>query len=198
MRRRESLSTASRRSISARLDGLAMPLDRRRISRLDLGQQRSRLGGDQFLADAAGQQLGDEGVQPAALLVPPAGHVGVPFRQQPADRHVIGRAHHRQRRRVQRGQRHRAGVVRIGLGRLTGPQHPHPRGQRGGHIDHRLAGGHQLLGEQVAQPAGALHRPRPSPRTIGPRQQLGQLSAARPHGDLPEFTLPPVQHGRGV
>ena len=175
-----------------------MPLDRRRIGRLDLVEQGSCLGDDHFLGDPAGHQLGHQGVQATAQLGPPTGHVGVALGQQPTHRDVIRRSHQRQRRRVQRGHGDRAGIVRIGLRRLPGAQHAHPCRQRRRHVDHPLAGGDELLGEQIAHPAGRLHRPRPRPDTVSPRQQLGHLSAAGAHGELPQFTLPPVEHRRRV
>ena len=127
IRRLESPMTTSRWcDLIDELDSLAVPLNGRRIGRRDLRQQRSCLRDNHFGADAAGQQLGDEGVQTTALLGPPAGHIGVPLGQQPTHHDMVGASHHRQRRGVQRSERHRAGIVRIGLHRLTRAEHAHP------------------------------------------------------------------------
>ena len=66
-------------------------------------------------------------------------------------------------RRAQRGDGDRAGVVGVVLVGVTGSQQTHPGGQLRLHVDDTLAGGDELLGEQIAEPAGALDRPRPLP-----------------------------------
>src|SRR5258708_1842011 len=55
---------------------------------------------------------------------------------------------------------HSAGVVLV---RRAGRQQPHPGGQLGLHVEHELTRGHQLLGQEVADPAGALDPPGPPP-----------------------------------
>ena len=118
--------------------------------------------------------------------------------QQPAHRDVISPTHHRQGRRPQRGDGDRAGVVRIALGGLAGAQHPHPRRQRRRHVQHRLPGGDELLGEQIAHPTGRLHRPRPRPDTVSPLQQLAHLTSPGAHLDPSQLVLASIQHRRRV
>ena len=52
----------------------------------------------------------------------------------------------------QRRDRHRPGIVRVGLVRVAGLQQPDPGSQLGLHIQHPLAGGDQLLGQQPPSP----------------------------------------------
>jgi hypothetical protein len=55
----------------------------------------------------------------------------------------------------QRRDRHRPAIIGVGLVRIAGPGQPHPRGQPGLDVQHLLARGGQLLGQQAAQPGGA-------------------------------------------
>ena len=82
--------------------------------------------------------------------------------------------------RAQRRDGDRAGVVRVVLVHRSGGQQPHPGGQLGLHVQHPLAGGDQLLGQQVAQAAGALDRPGPLRPGRRPRQQPLRLRRRRP------------------
>jgi len=53
----------------------------------------------------------------------------------------------------------RGGIGRVGLAGTAGAEQPGAGGQLGGHVQHGLAGGDQLLGDAVTQPRGALHGP---------------------------------------
>ena len=77
-------------------------------------------------------------------------------------------------------------------------QEPHPGGQGGGHVEHRLAGGQQLLGQQVAEAASGLDRPGPLPKWRGPVAQLIDLAAGGPHPHLRQLGLVSVDRHRGV
>jgi hypothetical protein len=76
------------------------------------------------------------------------------------------------------GDRHRAGVIGIGLAPVTGRQHPNPGGQLGRHIHHPLPVRHQLLGEGPADAMRALHRPGPLRPAAGPLAQALVAGAA--------------------
>jgi hypothetical protein len=86
------------------------------------------------------------------------------------------------------------------LVRPSRAQQPHPRCQRGWDIDHRLTGGKELLGEQVAEPACGLDHP--DPRTVvqlaRPAQQLRDLSRGGPHQPFAQHSLVAVDRDRGV
>ncbi len=86
--------------------------------------------------------------------------------------------HRSQRRCPQRGHRHRQRVVGVVLVRSSRAQHPDPRRQRGRHVDDVLARRDELLGQQIAEPAGRLDRPRPLLERLRPRQQLRHLANA--------------------
>jgi hypothetical protein len=49
-------------------------------------------------------------------------------------------------------------VDAIGLAPVAAAEHARPCGKGGWHVNHGLPGGDQLLGEQVAEAAGALDR----------------------------------------
>ena len=76
-------------------------------------------------------------------------------------------------------------------------QHPDARGQSGGHIDHDFTSVHELLGQQITQPAGGLSGPGALLKDLGPSDQLVHLTArwkARPYEDRyrsPHSCLPP-------
>jgi hypothetical protein len=117
---------------------------------------------------------------------------------QPHHRRVILDTDLLRCRRAQRGDRDRERVVRVVLvGRLGGEQ-PHPRRQLRLHVQDPLAGGHQLLGEQVAEAGGVLDRPLALGELLRPLQQLLELLGARPHSQLGEAPLAVVDCNRSV
>jgi hypothetical protein len=73
------------------------------------------------------------------------------------------------------GQRSRPRARRWGRSCSTGlwrAPAPAQVTQRGWHVHDGLPGGHQLLGQQVAEPASRLDRPGPGVERLGPRHQL--------------------------
>ena len=88
----------------------------------------------------------------------------------------------------------RAGVVAVGLVAVIVVQQSHPGGQLRWHVDHLLAGGDELLGEQRAGPGGALDGPQPRREPVRPAQQsLSLLSVSRQLQHRPH-PLIAVQH----
>jgi len=73
------------------------------------------------------------------------------------------------------------GVVRIVLVGAARSQQPGACRQGGGHVEHVLAGGDELLGQQVAHPVGALDGPHTRRERRRPRQQLVDLGPRRPN-----------------
>ena len=102
-----------------------------------------------LLGHAAGNQLTQQGVEPARDLVLGPAQVPVPPGPYPQHRRMVIRRHRAPGSGVQHRDRHRQGVVRVVL--VTGPggQQPHPGAQLGLHVQHPLAGGDQLLRQQV-------------------------------------------------
>jgi hypothetical protein len=76
---------------------LGASLDRGRVAELDVLENRSCRVDRHFRADAAGHQLGEQGLRAAVLLGPPTHHFGAPLGQQPAHR-ARRPVDHRQRR----------------------------------------------------------------------------------------------------
>jgi hypothetical protein len=117
------------------------------------------------------------------------------------DPHHDGLILHGQLRQLagpQRGDRDRAGIVLVGLVDLPGFEQPDPGGELGRHVEHSLAGGEQLLRQQLPQPARPFDRPRPLPPTTSPAQQRLGLFARGAHPQLPQWLLASIDHKRGV
>ena len=123
-------------------------------------------------------------MQPADGLVAGPGKVTMPLGPHLQHGGMILGEHRALGRGPQRGDRHREGVIRVILVGVPGLQQPHPGGQLGRHVQHLLTGGDQLLGEQMPQPGGALHRPGPLRPRRRPRQQLFRLGRAGMHLQL--------------
>ena len=77
-------------------------------------------GDNDFFADPARDELGDQGVETTAQLVAPPGQVTVMLDQQTAHRRVVLGSHRGQHRGVQRGDRRPTGR-RWGRSWSTGP-----------------------------------------------------------------------------
>jgi len=68
--------------------------------------------------------------------------------------------------------------VRVVLVGRLGGQQPHPRRQLRLQVQDPLAGGHQLLSEQVAEAGGVVDRPRSLGELLGPLQKPLELLGA--------------------
>jgi hypothetical protein len=180
------------------LAGETMPFDGGDTFGVDALEERESVADHDFFADPASDELGHQGVETTADLVPPPGQVGVILGHQTQHGAMVLDRHRGQHRSMHRRDRHRTGVVGIVLVRLTRRQHPHPGGQRGGNVQHHLAGSDKLLGQQIAQPVGRLDRPRPRLEWRRPRQQLLHLPATSPHPQAGQLVLGRVERGRGV
>ena len=136
-------------------------------------------------------------MQPAGDLVTQPGQVPVPLGPHLQHRRVVLGDHLAAGPGPQRRDRHRQGVVRVVLVRVTGLQQPHPGRQLRLNVQDPLAGGDELLGQQPAQPGGALDRPGPLRPRRRPRHQLLRLTqpmrgpAARPAAPPPGRSPPP-------
>ena len=143
-----------------------------------------------------GHQLAEHRVKPAGDLVTGPGQVPVPLGPHLQHRRVILGHHLAPGLRPQRRDRDRQGIVRVVLVRVPGLQQPHPGSELGRHVQHPLPGGDQLLGQQPAQPAGALHRPASAPATAPPTPPAARPGprrrgpAARPAAPPPRRSPP--------
>ncbi len=97
-------------------------------------------------------------------------------------------------RRDRDGQR----VVRVVLVRVAGLQQPDPGRQLRLHVQHPLADGDELLGQQVTEPGSALHGPGPVRPRGRPRDQLLRLAKRCADPDLAQRLLARADHHRGV
>jgi hypothetical protein len=164
------------------------------------------VGGVELLADPAWPQFHEQVVEPAHDPGALVADVDVALGQQAHHLGVIGAhhlgvigAHHgTQLGSSQGSDGDRERVVGVVLVRPSTAQHPDACCERGGHIGHALAGRHQLLRQQVAEPASALDRPRALPEQFGPRQQMGHLLAGRSHPGPGDLDLVAVDGNRCV
>jgi hypothetical protein len=180
------------------LEGQGVASDLHRAHGLHAGEEPLGAGGVDFIGDPAGDELGEQGMKPARSPVPSPTQIGVALGQQPQHPSVIRSSHRRETRRAQRRDRHREGVVGIVLVGAARTQDPHPGRQRRRHVQHVLAGGHELLGQQIPESAGRLDRPRPLFEGRRPLEQLVELATTRPHLQLRKLCFVAVDHDRGV
>ena len=103
-----------------------------------------------------------------------------------------------QRRRSERSDRDGECVVRVVLVRSAGAKDTDPRSQGRGHVQDGLAGGNELLGEEVAEPACGLDGPPSIDKRLGPPQQLRDLLARRSDFGACELGLAAVDRDRSV
>jgi hypothetical protein len=157
------------------------------------GPARGDLAGD-----ATGDQLAQHGVQAAGDLVAGPGQVTVPLGPDLEHGGVVVSGHLARGPGPQRGDRDRAGIVRVVLVHIAGLEQPHPRGQLGLDVQHLLARRGQLLGQHAAKPGGALDRPRAIRPRLRPRQQLPGLARAGADLLLAQRLLSRADHHRGA
>jgi hypothetical protein len=157
-----------------------------------------REGRADVLAGAAGDQVAQHGVQAADDLVAVPAQVAVPLCPDLQDRGVVIGPDLRGGTRAQRRDPDRQGVVGVVLARSARRQQPYPRAELGLHVQDALAGGDQLLGQQVPHAAGALDRPGPLRPGGRPREQALGLGRAGAHPDLAQHRLRLVDHHRRV
>jgi hypothetical protein len=116
--------------------------------RRDLLQDPGGLSCGDLLRVTAGDQVAQHRVQPAGNLVASPAQVTVPLGPHLQHRRVVIGAHLAPGCRPQCRDRERQGIVRVVLIGVAGLQQPYPRRQLRLHIQHPLARGDQLLGQQ--------------------------------------------------
>lgn len=165
---------------------------------VDIGEEPFGAGSIDFIRDSTGNEFGQEGMEATSGPVPGPTQIDVALRQQAQHTHMVRSVDRDHLRRAERRHGHGPGVVGVVLLRPTAAQQPDPRRQRGGHVDHGLPGGQELLGEQITQPAGRLHRPRPLLELGRPPKKLLRLTASRSDPEPGQFRLGLVDGHRGV
>lgn len=118
--------------------------------------------------------------------------------QHAQDGHVIVAADVAEATLTQGGDRRGQGVVGIVLRRLARTEHPDPSRQCRGHVEHLLAGRHQFLGQQVAEPGRRLDGEASLRIGLGPAQQLLALVPGRADSHLGQLGLLAVDGHRRV
>jgi len=98
----------------------------------------------------------------------------------------------------QRHDRRGPGVVGVGLVGATSIEQPDPSRQGRRHIQHRLAGTDQLLGQQRTQPRGRLDRPGAGREAGSELEQPVALASIRADSQLADDSLAVVEHRCGV
>jgi hypothetical protein len=99
---------------------------------------------------------------------------------------------------AQRHDRGCPGVVRVGLVGTAGVEQPDPGRQCRGDIDHDLAGGDQLLGQQRAEPGGCLDGPGAGLEVGGELEQPLPLAPIGHDPKLVDDGLAAVEYRRGM
>ena len=132
-----------------------------------------------FLGEAARHEFAQHCVEPAGDLVAGPGQIPVPLGPHLQYRGIVLGHHLAPGLGAQRGDRDGQGIVGIVLAGVPGLEQPDPGGQLWRDIQHPLPGRDQLLGQQMPQPAGALHRPGPLRPVRCPRHQLLRLGRGR-------------------
>ena len=137
-------------------------------------------------------------MQPVDRSAPFAGQLVAAVRQQPQHATVIIRGDAGEIGALSGDERDGAGVDAVGLAAVSRLEGPHPRREGRGHIDDVLAGGDELLGQQLAQAAGALDAPAALGPLRRPDQQLLRCRAGCSQSDRGGLDAPGTDRGRGV
>ncbi len=166
------------------------------------GAHLSEQGGGGLGAELGWRSVGDQvaqmSVQPVDCAAPFAGQLVAAGRQQPQHATVIIRADAGEIGALSGDERDRAGVDAVGLAAVARLEGPHPRREGGGHVDDMLADGDELLGQQLAQAAGALDAPAALGPLRRPAQQLLRCRAGCSQSDRGGLDAPGTDRGRGV
>jgi hypothetical protein len=171
--------------VADEVDGqLAAGLGRRAGWPQPAQQDRGCVGG-QLAVGACGHELGQQPVQPVQDLGAGGDQVIAPVRQQPQHHGVVLDVDLAQALAAKGGQGDRDRVTGIVFAAVASGQLPHPSGELGRHVDDLVAVGDQLLGEDPADPGGALDGPAPlRPALRGGFTTSGVVQVMRGDGDL--------------
>jgi hypothetical protein len=127
-----------------------------------------------------------------------AAEVDIALGQDPKDLRVVSWFDAAQARGPKGGDSDRVGVIGVVLVRTTGREHSDARGQGGRDVEHLLTSRHELLGQQVAHPAGRLDGPLPLLERLGPAHPLFDLTTGGAHLDARDLIFSLVDGHRRV
>ena len=127
-----------------------------------------------------------------------AAEVDIALGQEPEHLGVVSRFDAAQARGPKGGDSDRVGVIGVVLVGTTGGEHPDSRGQGGRDVEHLFALRHELLGQQIAHPAGRLDGPSPLLEGLGPAHELFDLTTGGPHLDAGDLVFSLVDGHRRV
>ena len=137
--------------IGHELAGLGLALGGHALCRPDPPEQRPGPLGRQTPGKPAWNERGEARMEPTRSLGAQRPQVVVAGGQHPQDGSVVVGSDLAQTSLAQRGDGRRESVVGIVLLRASRAQHAHSRCQGRRHVEHLLAGGDQLLGQQIAE-----------------------------------------------
>lgn len=166
--------------------------------RPDALHQGGSLVGGQAGGCSAGQEIAQDGVESVEDAGAFVDQVVPPLGQQPQDRGLVFLNNGAQVMAKECDLSDVEGVPGIGLAVSAGGQQPGPSRQGGGHVDHVLARGDQLLGERVAQAAGTLDRETTVGPLLAPVHQLAEGSGVDDEPALGHLVAGGVDGDSGV
>ena len=190
-RRRLSSRARSMRRMSA-ISWRAIALRSMSTSPAGLIVANSRVArsGGELAGCAARVQLAQQSVQPVDGAAALGGQLVAAIGEQPQHGAVVIGADAGEVVAVLGDDRDAARVDAVALASVAAVQHADLGGQRRRDVDHGLAGGDELLGQQAPEPAGTLDRPdalRPARR---PGEQPGECRAVREQRSSPSDSPP--------
>jgi hypothetical protein len=94
--------------------------------------------------------------------------------------------------------RHAGSVDRVGLAAVASSEQAGPGRQRRRHVQDRLPVRDELLRQEMAETAGALHGPDPFGPALGPAQKPLEHRLGRDHADLTEQATVLVERDGGM
>jgi hypothetical protein len=138
--------------------------------------------GGEVLLGLAGDQLGQQPLEPVHGLDPQSGELLAAVAQHPQRLELTIGTQHTQGLGADRDDRDGVGIQRVGLAVVAGVEEPDPGRELGRHVHHVLAGLEQTLGQWSAGAVASLDRPDPlRPRLrIGPHRGVTGLVGAEP------------------
>jgi hypothetical protein len=164
----------------------------------DVGQEPLGVRNVHFLGDSARSELGQEGMETTHDSSPMAAEVDIALGQEPEDLGVVSHLDVAQARGPKGRHRDRVSVVGVVLVGTTGGEHSDARGKGGRDVEHLFTPCHELLGQQVAHPAGRLDGPPPLLERFGPAHELFDLTTSGTHLDAGDLIFSLVDGHRRV
>ena len=129
---------------------------------------------------------------------PMAAEVDIALGQDPEHLGVVSHLDVAQARSPKGRHRDRVSIVGVVLVGTTGREYSNARGKGGRDVEHLFTPCHELLGQQVAHPAGRLDGPPPLLEGLGPAHELFDLTTGGTHLDAGDLAFSLVDGHRRV